>query len=191
MSPIVLAALLLLVGLGLVVLEVFIPSGGILGFLSVVTLMSAIVVAFMQGPAAGFGLLAVAIVALPICLALAFRWWPHTPLGRRILLPVPTSEEVKPNAAFRRSLHEMVGKIGYAKSVMLPSGIVMIDSQAVDAVSEGMPIEAGQTVVVIQVRANHIVVRPVVDADLAEKSDQELSRPVDSLGLGPFDEPLA
>ena len=81
-------ASLLLIGLAVMVLEVFVPSGGVLGFLSVTAIVAAIVMAFLeQGPAFGMAVLAVAFVAVPAVLALALRWFPETPLGRRVLPP--------------------------------------------------------------------------------------------------------
>ena len=45
---------LLLLGLGVMVLEVFVPSGGILGFVSIAALIAAVATAFVeQGPTAG------------------------------------------------------------------------------------------------------------------------------------------
>src|SRR3990170_281649 len=106
------AILLLVMGLGLVVLEVFIPSGGILGFVAVCSIVAAIVVGFMEGPGVGFTILTSAVVA-------------------------------------------------------------------------------GQRVRVIKVQGNRVVVRPV-DEELPPSTDSDpLSRPIDTLGLDPFEDPPA
>jgi membrane-bound ClpP family serine protease len=47
------AILLLLIGLSLVVLEVFIPSGGIIGILSAVAMIAALVMAFQDSSTTG------------------------------------------------------------------------------------------------------------------------------------------
>ena len=84
MDPLAWSALLLLLGLILVIVEVFIPSGGILGVLSISSLAAAVVLAFYhRGAQAGFIFLAVVAVTVPTALGLAFRWWPHTPMGSR------------------------------------------------------------------------------------------------------------
>jgi membrane-bound ClpP family serine protease len=190
MDPLAWSALLLLLGLILVMVEVFVPSGGILGFLSISSLLAAVILAFYhRGAEVGFIFLAITAVTVPAALALAFRWWPHTPMGRRLLLDVPTSEEVLPDSPQRRTLRQMVGKLGVAKTVMLPSGAVMVDGQTIDALSEGMPIEAGQRVRVIEVRGNRVVVRPADDQPLS--SDDVLSQPIESLGLDSLEDPLA
>jgi membrane-bound ClpP family serine protease len=198
MSPVFWAAILLLVGLSLVMAEIFVPSGGVIGFLSFASILAAIAMAFYQsGPTIGIMFLLVSCIAVPAVLSAAFRFLPGTPVGRRLLPDIPTSEEVLPDSEERRRLRQLVGRIGQAKSKMLPSGAVQVDDQIIDAVSEGQPIEPGERVRVIEVRGAMVVVRPVDDSavdDRAEKqqpADDILSRPIDTLGLDPFDDPLA
>jgi membrane-bound serine protease (ClpP class) len=181
-----LALLLLSLGLGLAILEVFFPSGGILGFLSFTAIVSSIVVAFWSGAAVGMAVLAAAIVGLPVVVVAALHWLPDTPVGRMMLLKVPTSEDVLPDSPKQRGLRDLIGRTGRAKSKMLPAGAVRIDGRTIDAVSEGMAVEPGQTVRVIEVRGNRVVVRPV-DEDEEPPEDDPLSRPIDSLGPDPFD----
>ncbi len=192
-APLVWSIVLMLLGLALVMLEVFIPSGGILGFLSIASLIAAIWMAFYHGgQRVGFAFVVVAALGVPGVLILAFKWWPHTPMGKRLLLDLPKSEEVLPDSPLRRTLRSFVGKAGVAKSLMLPSGAIQVEGMTIDALSEGMPIEAGQRVRVVAVRGNRVVVRPA-DADDPEpaKGDDVLSRPIESIGLDPFDDPLA
>jgi membrane-bound ClpP family serine protease len=175
-----------LVGLALAVMELFIPSGGVLAFLSVSALGGAVVLGFMQSNAAGLAILVTVIVGLPITAIVLFRVWPHTPIGRRILLGVRSGEDVLPDNPKQRRLKELVGRIGIAKSQMLPSGAITIEGRTIDAYSEGMPIEAGQSVEVIEVHGSQVVVRPVdEDAPPSEGSDG-LARPIDSVGPDPF-----
>jgi len=185
------SALLLLLGLLLVMVEVFIPSGGVLGFLSITSLVAGVILAFYhRGAEVGFLFLTVTAVALPVTLMMAFRWWPKTPMGRRILLDVPKSDEVLPDSPERRWLRQMVGRVGVAKSLMLPSGAIEVDGHTIDALTEGTPIERGQRVRVIAVNGNRVVVRVADDAAPAE-TDDVLSRPIDFLGLESLDDPLA
>lgn len=190
------ALFLLFLGLGLIVLEVFIPSGGILGTLAGMSLLAAVVLAFLCHVAIGVGVLSAVIIIGPMCLAAALHFWPHTPMGKKILLNVPTSEEVLPDDPQRRRLKALVGCVGQAKSKMLPSGAIVVEGHTVDAVSEGTAIEPGQLVRVVEVRGNRVVVRPL-DAEEAavDRPEQfaadDLARPIDSLGLDPFRDPLA
>lgn len=193
MSPFFWAVLLLMLGLGLVMLETFVPSGGILGFLSFTAILASIIVAFQEsGPKVGAAFLVVACVAVPIVLSVAFRYLPQTPMGRRLLPSIPTTEEVMPDSAERRRLRELVGHVGRAKSMMLPSGAVLIEGQTIDAVSEGQPIEPNQPVRVIEVRGNLVVVRPVQEGQATKTpTDDLLSRPIETLGIDPLEDPLA
>lgn len=192
LNPLIWSAILMTLGLGLVVLEVFVPSGGVLGFLSVSALLASIGLAFYQGLEPGLVFLCVAALGVPSVLAIAFKWWPHTPMGRRLLLNIPTEDEVRPDTPLRRTLRQLVGKTGVAKTLMLPSGAVLIDGNTVDALSEGIPIDPGQRVRVIEVRGSRVVVRPIgEDEQDAAQTDDILSRPIESFGLDPFGEASA
>jgi membrane-bound ClpP family serine protease len=180
------AVLLLVLGMGLAIMEVFFPSAGILGFLSASAVLAAIVVGFQYGTGTGFAMLAVAIFGIPAVLILAFRYWPHTAMGRKVLLMAPTSEDVLPDNPALRSLKDLVGKVGQAKCKMLPGGVVVIEGHTIEAVSEGLPIEAGQPVRVIAVRANRAVVRPVEADTPSPAAENPLERPIDSVAPDPF-----
>lgn len=191
MDPIALASLLLVGALTLVILEVFIPSGGILGFLAATSAVASVVVAFRSGPIAGLLFVVVAIIAMPAAIAIALRILPNTPIGRRLLLRPPKGDEVLPDDAKRRELMALVGKMGEAKTMMRPSGAAIIEGKTVNALSEGMAIEPGQTVRVIEVRGNRVIVRAVEGEPPSIRRDEGLDRPIDSLGLDSLEEPLA
>jgi membrane-bound ClpP family serine protease len=187
------AILLLLVGCALVVLEVFIPSGGVISILSGVAFITAILVASWEGPTTGpvtgFAFAAITLFAVPTLVAVAFKYWPRTRMGKAFLGELPREDEVVPEDS-RRTL---IGRVGVARSKMLPSGAVEIDGQMIDAVSQGQAIEPGAYVVVVEVRANRVVVR------LAGKDQRPshpnpkdiLSRPIDELGIESLGDPLA
>lgn len=192
-DPLVWSLLLIFLGCGLVVLEIFIPSGGILGFLSATAFITGIVLAFYyHGARVGVTLLGVTVLLLPVIVSLAFKYWPHTPMGRRFLLSVPSSEDVLPLDAKEIARKQLVGKIGVAKSTMLPSGAISIEGRTIDAVSQGMAIDRGQRVVIVEVRGNRIVVRPAEQDEQPERaeSDDVLTQSLDALGIEPLDDPL-
>jgi membrane-bound ClpP family serine protease len=194
MDPLVWSVLLLFLGLALVCLEVFVPSGGILGFLSISSLMAGVVLAFYhRGAEVGLLFLLATAVAVPVAIVMAFRYWPKTPMGRRLLLEVPSGQAVLPDSPQRQRLKQLVGKRGVAKSVMMPSGAVLIEGHTIDALSEGVPIEAGQPIEVIEVRGTRVVVSPVDENEEqpAVASDDVLSQPIESLGLDSLEDPLA
>lgn len=182
--------ILLLLGCALVVLEVFIPSGGILGMLSGLAILGSIFFAFRRDTTSGLVFILVSLIAVPALLALAFRVWPYTPMGKAFLGELPTEDELIPIDSRR----ELVGRVGVAKSKMLPAGSVLVDGHWVDAITQGEPIEPGESVVVVEVRANRVVVRRA-DPEEAQRVVADprdlLNKPLNELGLGGFeDEPL-
>jgi membrane-bound ClpP family serine protease len=190
------AFLLLAIGLLAVVLELFVPSAGVLGITAGILIVIAVVLGFMESVSSGVILLTVAIVTIPGMLALMVKIWPYTPLGKRILLKDLKPEDVLPNYTENKEQKERLeGQLGIAQTKMLPSGIVMVDGEKFDAVSEGFAVEAGDSVRVISVRGNHVYVEPYrgeVDTpdELPPRDLDILSRPIEELGIDPLDNPL-
>jgi membrane-bound ClpP family serine protease len=189
LDPIGWSILLLLAGCALVALEVFIPSGGIIGTVSAVCFIASILIAFNQSAMTGFAFTTAAVFAVPAVLALAFKYWPKTPMGKAFLGELPTDAQVLPEDHRR----ELVGRVGVARSKMLPSGAVEIDGQMVDAVSQGQAIEPGTYVTVVEVRANRVIVRPAGKDQRPghENTKDLLSRSIEELGIESLDDPMA
>ncbi len=187
------AVLLLVVGILLLILDIFLPSGGVLATLSALSVIISVGLGFMSGPGVGIGIMISAAILVPAIIAMAVQFWPQTPLGRLILIQRPEHpDDVLPDTDEFRSLRNLIGKQGNAKCLMLPSGIVDIEHHHYDAVSEGIPIEIGQPVEVIAVRTNRLVVRPLsANQALQRSADDMLSRPIETLGLESLEDPLA
>lgn len=163
MAAIVWVVALLVVGLAVMVLEVFVPSGGVLGFLSVVAIGAAVVTAFVEaGPAVGLAALGAVVAAVPAVLAFAFRLFPETPLGRRVLPPPPTPADVVPEADRRLRLRGLVGRRGRAATELVPWGAVEIDGAVLEARSDGGPIDRSAAVEVAGIDGGALVVRAAV-----------------------------
>ena len=201
---------LLLLGLGVMILEVFVPSGGVLSFLAVALIVAAVVVAFMDSFKFGTIMLTVVTICVPVFIWGAVQLWPHTPIGKLILTKRPEDpNDVLPETEAYRGLTGLIGKRGRAISKMLPGGLVIIAGRKYDALSNGLAIEPDQVVQVIDVRTNRIIVRPsdgeidYLDAPpgesdpneapqaTAESADDVLSTPLESLGLDDLSDPLA
>jgi membrane-bound ClpP family serine protease len=163
MNPLLWIMLLVVAGLALIILEVFIPSGGVLGLLSVLALGAGVVTAFVElGAASGLSVLAAMFVAVPVALAVAFRWFPATPLGRRVLPPAPEADDILPDVAERRRLRGLVGRSGRTMDELMPWGRVEIEGESLEAVSDGGPIAGGTPVEVTGVQGRSLVVRQLV-----------------------------
>jgi membrane-bound ClpP family serine protease len=193
MHPIVWAILLMAFGLALVVLEIFIPSGGILGCLAVAATLGAIFLAFSSGGAAlGFTFVGVAAIGLPLAVMLGLKWLPKTPFGRLLLLRSLAGKDVLPENDPREKFQQLIGRIGMAKSAMLPGGAITIDRETYEAVSQSGAIDQGDPVEVVKVRNNRLVVRKSDrQPSPTDAPDDMLSRPADSVGIDPFEDPLS
>ncbi|TWT99915.1 hypothetical protein Pla108_08580 [Botrimarina colliarenosi] len=181
--------LLTLIGSLLVVAEVFFPSGGLLGFLSAAAFCGAIYSAYSAGGwMYGLGFAAAEVILAPLLLYVAFVYLPQTPIGRLLVGAAPTEQEVLPEG----DRDELVGRVGVARSKMLPSGSVEIDGQMLDAVSQGQAIDPGEYVRVVEASRNRLVVRRATAADRPDPTRETggadlLSRPPEELGLEDFD----
>lgn len=194
METLVWPFVLLLAGVAMIFLEIFIPSGGILGVLAACAVVASVIVGFSESFFDGTVMLLSATVLVPAVIGLAIKWWPHTPIGRLVLIKRPESEdEVLPDTEEYHLRDQMIGKIGVAKSELLPSGDIVIEGKTYDAVSIGMPVSKGQAIKVVSVDTQRLIVRTLTEGELeASKSDQDvLSTPIDSLGIDPFDDSLA
>lgn len=192
MNPFYLSLILIGIGFLVVFLEFFVPSAGMLGVLSAVLIISGIVAAFFHSLSFGTLMLLITVVAIPIIFACMIKIWPHTPIGKRILIGDLTDEDVLPNDEHYTRLESFIGQLGVAKTKMLPSGIVVIDGEKLDAVSDGFAIEPGDPIKVVGVRANRIYVQPfdgdVKDANDVPARDRDvLSQPIDELGINSDD----
>jgi membrane-bound serine protease (ClpP class) len=189
MHPLVVAAILIVLGFLVVGLELFVPSAGLLAILAALLIVGGIVAAFFYTLTAGAIVLAITCFSLPLIFAAALKIWPNTPIGRRILIGAMTEEDVLPQSDLQDPLKPLIGRRGVAKTKMLPSGIVQIDDRNYDAISDGYAIEPRSHVEVISVRTKRLVVRPV-DPNEAPSAhpDDILSRPIDQLGIDPIDE---
>jgi membrane-bound ClpP family serine protease len=195
MEPWVWSVLLLLAGIAIVGIEMFVPSGGLLAIMAALCFIASIVVAFMHSTQLGFMMLGATTICVPIVVGLAVHWWPHTPIGKRILIPRPEHpDDVLPDNEGLRRLKSLVGHHGRTKSVMMPGGSISIDHHTYDAISLGMPIDENMPVEVVEVRMNRLVVRPSNDSTAGQASPQNrpsddwLARPIESLGI---EDPLA
>lgn len=175
----------------MLVLDIMIPSGGILSFLALLALIGGVWIAFRRDLTTGLAVTAITLFAAPIVIGLAFKALPHTPMGRAFLGVPPSAEQAHVDDPRRR----LVGRFGMAKSTMLPSGTVLIDGALVDAVSQGGAVDPGEWVIVVEVSANRVVVRRATSEEqieaTASRTDAHpadiLQKPLEEFGLDPLD----
>jgi len=155
---------LLAASLLLVVIEVFVPSGGIISFLAMGTAAAGVYCLFRVSPTWGIiGILCVIILG-PAAFAFALRVWPSTPMGKKMMgekTPAQVEAERLAELKERERLTAMIGAEGVVLTDLRPVGVVQIGTQRMDALAESSFIRAGTKVRVTVVEPNQIKVRAI------------------------------
>jgi membrane-bound serine protease (ClpP class) len=165
---------LILIGLGLMLLiaEVFVPSGGILFILSIIAMIVGVTMVFFAPESQGGGLmggiitLACLFVVIPLLVAGGMYVWPKTKMGKHFVLQAPDEEAPAAAVPEQEDLSHLKGQVGKAIAPLRPSGTVLIQGRRIDSKTEGMFVDAGQVVKVIEVRAGQVIVRPLMADEL-------------------------
>lgn len=157
--------LLVVLGLGLLALEVFVlPGTTVAGFAGIIALVAGLGMTLIgAGATTSMILIALGRVAISILAALAgtlllLRLLPHSPMGRRLVLATGMQAS-EGYVSTPDSDPQWLGRSGTALSPLRPAGIADIDGARVDVVSDGAFIDAGAPLVVTRVDGNRIVVR--------------------------------
>lgn len=178
MNEPLLAILLLLLGLALLMIEVFIPSGGLIMITALASLGGSVYFAytawFQSDPSTWWTYVVGTTVSIPATVVGAFYLLQKTPLGRRILLEGPASDEVRPFSAEEAHLRQLIGRTGTTLSMLAPGGLVNVDGERLHCESEGIVIDPGQAVVVVGVTGNRVIVRPTAEAVPSESEGGEV-----------------
>ena len=182
-----------LVALGLLLIgcEAFVPSAGILGILSTISLLAGITMAFYYGGiVTGTLFMLVTLVVVVGVLHQVFRWWPHTRIGKSILIE-PQQEAILVD---RSEFRELIGRVGRSLGMMMPGGYVQVDGKRYDAVAE-VAVEDGQWIVVTGLAGGRTLkVRSISEEEARrvlnrqQTSNDPLSRPAHEVIDDPFHE---
>ncbi len=167
MNALIWPILFLSAGLILLIAEVFIPSGGLIGLLALGCLGVSVWKAFAHSNALGFQFILALMILMPIALMLAAHLWPKTPLARRIFLRPPDPEDIDSGRTEGR-LDHLVGQFGRTLTPLRPSGLVDFEGRRLDGLSEQGLIPTGALVRAVQIRSGRIVVRLASDPSLNE-----------------------
>jgi membrane-bound ClpP family serine protease len=148
----------------LIAAEIFLPSGGLISILMIISYVSAIYCAYMAwwepNPVLFWGFSGFSVVAIPTTLFLAFVWLEKSAWGKRILLEAPTSDEVTPFAADELRLKKFIGEKTTTLTPLSPGGMISINGDRIHCYSQGMMIDANQLVKVIGVAGSRLIVEP-------------------------------
>lgn len=152
--------ILLLVGVGLLVVELYIPGFGVPGILGIVTIALGFI---LLRPPLAEGILLFVILAAILCVALCI-FLVTASKGRldntRLAL---RDVAIDPNAAASNDLNRFIGRDGVTRTALRPSGIAEFDGEKLNVVSDGEFIAQGVPVRVMRVEGNRIVVTEPTD----------------------------
>lgn len=165
MDPTLALALgLFLIAVLLFVLDVFVPSGGVLSISAAVLGIAGVVAMFRYDTTWGAASLLGLLILAPMAVAFMLKVWPHTPLGRRII-GKPREEEAEEEKLaelkLRQQRETLLGRQGKALTELRPVGTIEVDGVRHEALSETTYVKAGQGVRITSVDLAHIRVRPM------------------------------
>ena len=172
----VLELILFLLGFGLLALELLvIPGFGVCGVSGILLLVASLIMASqtfsgltagqsLDRAARGFMPIAGALVTVIAAGVVLSRFLPALPWLNRMILTPPGY--VAEGLRLRPELLETaaagaarIGDVGRTVSPLRPAGKVQLGEQMLDVVSEGGWVAVGQTVEVVQIEGNRVVVR--------------------------------
>lgn len=144
-------------------MEVFIPSAGILGTLSAMSLVGALIILFAMDVTYGLIGTGVAVLLVPAAVALAMKIFPYTPIGKRLILQTPPDfdQPVHYTSTGDDNYDDLAGVTGKVISTLRPVGMVQFGDRKVECLAERGPLEPGTTVKVVAVRGFEVKVREV------------------------------
>ena len=158
--------LMFVVGLGLILVEVFvIPGFGVAGISGIILILASIFLSLIGGdPFLDMHALSMAIIQLSIALLAALilifllaRFLPKSSVFKKFIL----SEEEKATEGYtsRTNFSGLLGTEGIALTTLRPAGTAEINGKRIDVVTDSEYIEHGKQIVVTAVEGMRVVVR--------------------------------
>ena len=149
------------IGIGLLILEAFMPGFGAPGITGVILEVITLVLTwFEHGPVATLGMLLIVLLVLAIAISTSLRSITKGRLSKSSLV----HSETESNEDGYRSIQDLavfMDKEGTATSVLRPTGIADFEGVRLNVSSEGAFIPAGTKVRIVKVEGAKILVRAV------------------------------
>ena len=159
-APLIYALLLLILGFGLTLLEIFvIPGVNIFGIVGFATMCAGVWYAYAKlgtGSAAAVAVLGLAGSALLVRLLIRVRAW------HRIVLDAETGRKQGYDSS-APGLAEFNGLSGEALTTLRPAGRAKFGERVIDVVTEGDFVSSGELIEVVEIGGNRVVVQKLAD----------------------------
>jgi len=162
------AIILLILGIGLVIAEIFLP-GGIAGIAGVVSIVASLMLssADMGHMAMSIGIALIATIIVSIVLFKTMGL--ERGFFRHIILQDSTSAEKGYLSSTSRL--ELIGMVGETMTPLRPAGTAVFDGERLDVVTEGGFVSTGQSVKVLKTEGSRIVVRELSPKEKEEEKE--------------------
>lgn len=147
---------LLLWGFGLLaaaiiimIVEMFVPTAGVLTVTAIVVSMAGVVCLFQHSQTFGFIGVGLVLIGGPTLFFVGLQIMPETPLGRKLVLGAEDAPEGP--WLVQEKLNKLVGAEGEVITDLRPIGRIKIEQEKFDALAESSLIRAGSRVKVVGV----------------------------------------
>jgi membrane-bound serine protease (ClpP class) len=159
-DSLLLLSILQLVGLGVVIAEIILPSGGILSIMALGSFGYSLYIAFSKiSTTVGFALVAADLILVPLVVIVGLKMLARSPATLRKTLS--RKEGVSSQSS---ELVRYIDRQGTAVTILRPAGMAVIDGKRVDVVTRGEYIEKDAAIIVTAVTGNQIIVRKKGDS---------------------------
>ncbi|UKS30339.1 nodulation efficiency protein NfeD [Paenibacillus sp. HWE-109] len=144
------------IGLILLILELVVPSFGILSVLGAICLFGGVLMA-SSNPKEAALMLGIALLIAIVVIVYAIKTFKHRGVWNRFIL----KEQLTTDKGFTSSPDRMylTGLTGEAVTPLRPAGTAIIQGERIDVVTNGSFISAGREVIVVEVEGARVVVK--------------------------------
>ena len=146
--------ILQLVGVLVIIAEVFLPSGGVLSILAVAVIGYSLYLVFQMSMTLGWALVVFDIISIPVLVIVGLKLVAKTPA--RLSRTLSSREGV---TSQKPELSQYLHQTGAAVTVLRPSGTALINGHRIDVVTQGEYIDKDTAVEVVAITGNQVIVR--------------------------------
>ncbi|MNI07353.1 hypothetical protein D3C73_603600 [compost metagenome] len=151
------------IGIVLLILELVIPSFGILSVLGAISLFGGVMMASADPKQAALSIGIAVLVGIPI-VALAIKYFKHRGVWNRFILRQQLTSEEGFNSSPNKQY--LVGLKGTSVTPLRPAGTAQIDGQRIDVVTDGSFVGVNKDIEVMFVEGTRVVVKEITTTQL-------------------------